>query len=181
MHRLIMLACLAMPIAAPASAQHHGGAHPAASPAPQPYAGFEQREVKALSEQHLADLLAGRGMALALPAELNRYPGPMHVLEHATALALNDHQAASLRGLMDTMRRDAVAAGARVITAEKALDQLFAGASATPDMVAAAAGEAGAAWSALRAVHLVTHIATREVLSPDQLARYGALRGYANR
>ena len=49
----------------------------------QPYAGLEQRQVKALSEQQIADLKAGRGMGLALAAELNGYPGPMHVLEHA--------------------------------------------------------------------------------------------------
>ena len=46
----------------------------------QPYAGLERREVKALSDQQLADLRAGRGMSLALPAELNGYPGPVHVL-----------------------------------------------------------------------------------------------------
>ena len=43
----------------------------------QPYAGLEGRSVKALSEQQIADLRAGRGMGLALAAELNGYPGPM--------------------------------------------------------------------------------------------------------
>jgi hypothetical protein len=33
-----------------------------------------------LSEQQVAYLKAGRGMGLALPAELNGYPGPAHVL-----------------------------------------------------------------------------------------------------
>lgn len=181
MNRIVVLVCLAVLIAVPAFGQHHGGAHPAASSAPQSYAGLEQRDIKALSYQQLADLRSGRGMALALPAELNRYPGPMHALEHATALGLSDDQTAALRGLMDTMRQDAIAASARVIAAERALDQLFARESATPGMVATAAGEAGAAWATLRAVHLTTHIATRDVLSPDQLVRYGALRGYANR
>jgi hypothetical protein len=49
----------------------------------QPYAGLEGRSIKALSEQQVADLRAGRGMVLALAAELNGYPGPMHVLELA--------------------------------------------------------------------------------------------------
>src|SRR5919107_1454461 len=44
------------------------------------------RPVKSLSEQQVADLRAGRGMGLALPAELNGYPGPMHVLEHAATV-----------------------------------------------------------------------------------------------
>src|SRR6266849_3579115 len=48
----------------------------------QPYAGLQTRPIKAISEQQIADLKAGRGMSLALAAELNGYPGPKHVLEH---------------------------------------------------------------------------------------------------
>ena len=51
-----------------------------------PYAGQQQRAVKALSEQQVADLRAGRGMGLALAAELNGYPGPLHVIELADKL-----------------------------------------------------------------------------------------------
>ncbi|HEY0442316.1 MAG TPA: hypothetical protein VGD36_19780, partial [Xanthobacteraceae bacterium] len=51
-------------------------AAPAAAQTQQPYAGLEARPVKALSEQ-IADLRAGRGMGLALAAELNGYPGPL--------------------------------------------------------------------------------------------------------
>jgi len=40
-----------------------------------PYAGMQTRPIKALSEQQVADLGAGRGMGLALAAELNGYPG----------------------------------------------------------------------------------------------------------
>jgi hypothetical protein len=46
------------------------------SQAHQPYAGLEARAIKALSEQQIADLEAGRGMGMALAAELNGYPGP---------------------------------------------------------------------------------------------------------
>lgn len=38
-----------------------------------PYSGMQTREVKALSNQQAADLQAGRGMGLALAAELNGY------------------------------------------------------------------------------------------------------------
>src|SRR6187431_528451 len=54
-----------------------------------PYAGIQARPVKALSDKDIADLKAGRGMGLALPAELNGYPGPLHVLELATPLGLS--------------------------------------------------------------------------------------------
>ena len=57
-----------------------------------PYAGMQERPVKALSADEIADLRAGRGMGFALAAELNGYPGPVHVLEHADALGLSpDH------------------------------------------------------------------------------------------
>jgi hypothetical protein len=46
-----------------------------------PYAGMQDRAIKALSEQQVADLGAGRGMGLALAAELNDYPGPSHVAQ----------------------------------------------------------------------------------------------------
>jgi hypothetical protein len=53
-------------------AQH---AHPSHS-APSPYVGLEERPIKALSAQQIADLKAGRGMGLALAAELNGFRVP---------------------------------------------------------------------------------------------------------
>ena len=50
---------------------------------------MQTRLIKALSEQQIADLKAGRGMGLALPAELNGYPGPIHVLELSDELGLS--------------------------------------------------------------------------------------------
>jgi len=47
---------------------------------------MQSRSVKALSEQQVADLNEGRGMGMALAAELNGYPGPSHVLELADSL-----------------------------------------------------------------------------------------------
>jgi hypothetical protein len=38
--------------------------------------GMQSRPIKALSDQQVSDLRAGRGMGLALAAELNGYPGP---------------------------------------------------------------------------------------------------------
>jgi hypothetical protein len=60
-----------------------------------PYAGMQSRSIKALSDQQIADLNAGRGMGLALAAELNGYPGPLHVLELADKLDLSADQRAA--------------------------------------------------------------------------------------
>ena len=61
-----------------------------------PYAGMQTRAIKALSDQQIADLRAGRGMGMALPAELNGYPGPAHVLETG-GQARTDARSASQR------------------------------------------------------------------------------------
>src|ERR1700737_1781125 len=74
----------------------------------QPYAGFEVRPIKALSDQQIADLRAGRGMGLALAAELNGYPGPLHVLELADQLQLNNMQRERMRELTEQMKSEAV-------------------------------------------------------------------------
>lgn len=60
------------------------------------YAGQQSRDIKALSEEEVQGYLAGAGMGFARAAELNRYPGPMHALEHADALALSQGQRAAL-------------------------------------------------------------------------------------
>ena len=75
------------------------GCAPAPAPAnrdpARPYAGLEQRPIKALAPERVADLLAGRGASYALAAELNSYPGPRHVLDLAAGLALTPEQTRS--------------------------------------------------------------------------------------
>src|ERR1700731_5463395 len=80
-----------------------------------PYAGMQTRAIKALSEQQVADLGAGRGMGLALAAELNGYPGPSHVLELADKLNLSADQRAEIQRLFESMRAEAVPLGSKLI------------------------------------------------------------------
>ncbi len=47
---------------------------------------------KALSASDVQALDEGRGMGTAKPAELNGYPGPMHVLQLAAELELSREQ-----------------------------------------------------------------------------------------
>lgn len=183
---ILPLVALSIALALPANAQHagpHGGHHhPGAahggSPA-QPYAGLAERRIKALSEEHLAGLLAGRGMALALVAELNGYPGPMHVLEHADALRLSVEQRRVAETLHDRMLAEAQTLGARIVALEEELDGLFATGAADAARLAALTASIGALTGRLREVHLATHIAMREALEQTQLVAYARLRGYA--
>lgn len=147
----------------------------------QPYAGMEQRQVKALSPQNVADLRAGRGMGLALPAELNGYPGPMHVLEHADALKLTPAQRELTSALIAAMKAEAIPFGERLIEQEAKLDQLFASKQITPAALTAATGEIGFTQSRLREAHLKYHLTMMNVLTPEQLAQYRELRGYGSR
>ena len=91
-----------------------------------PYAGMQTRPIKALSEQQIADLGAGRGMGLALAAELNGYPGPSHVLELADKLELSAEQRASMQRLFNSMKAEAMPLGAKLIEQEAELDKQFA-------------------------------------------------------
>src|SRR5438552_19141178 len=73
-----------------------------------PYAGMQNRGLKALSEQQIEYLRGGRGIGFALAAELNSYPGPAHVLELARALNLFEGQHDRTRLLLEEMRNTAV-------------------------------------------------------------------------
>lgn len=150
----------------------------AATYAQTPYAGMQARPVKALSGQQIADLSAGRGMGLALAAELNGYPGPAHVLELADKLSLSADQRASIQGLFDSMKAEAVPLGAKLIEQETDLDEQFAGHTVTPDSLKASTAAVAATQGTLRETHLKYHLSTAAVLSPDQMQRYAELRGY---
>jgi len=148
------------------------------APAQQPYAGLETRSIKALSDEQIADLRAGRGMGLALAAELNGYPGPMHVLELADSLDLSDQQRANIQDLFAAMKSEAVPLGEKLIAQEADLDRQFADRTITPATLKAATDAIGSTHAALRQTHLKYHLSTVEVLNPAQVQRYAALRGY---
>jgi Heavy-metal resistance len=178
--------CLALTVPAvqPAGAQDHGGATTQGhSPSPSasttsPYVGMEQRPVKALSDQQIADLKAGRGMGLALAAELNGYPGPLHVLELADGLQLSGEQRTRTQALLEAMKAETIPIGERILAEETTLDRLFAERRVTQASLESATARIAAAQGELRSAHLRYHLAMVEVLSPVQIARYAELRGY---
>jgi hypothetical protein len=144
-----------------------------------PYAAMQTRSIKALSEQQVADLGAGRGMGLALAAELNGYPGPSHVLELADKLNLSTDQRAGVQRLFDSMKAEAVLLGAKMIEQEADLDNQFASHTVTPESLKTSTAAVAATQGALRETHLKYHLSTVALLSPGQMQRYAELRGYA--
>ena len=144
----------------------------------QPYAGLQSRSIKALSVDQMADLRAGRGMGLALAAELNGYPGPLHVIELADQLALNAGQRARMQQLFQQMKDETIGIGHRLIDQEAELDRQFAERNITAATLATTTAAIGQSQAALRAAHLRYHLLAAEVLTQAQMLRYAELRGY---
>ena len=167
-HLLVMVAALVV-MSDTVAAQSH-----------QPYAGLEQRSVKALSDQQIDDLKNGRGMGLALAAELNGYPGPLHVLELADRLGLTQDQKAKVQHLFDAMKEESVPLGVKLIEQEQELDRLFVARTVTPDALKAATSAIAATQGQLRESHLQYHLFTAALLTETQMQQYAALRGYRN-
>jgi hypothetical protein len=145
----------------------------------QPYGGMETRSIKTLSDEQIADLKAGRGMGLALAAELNGYPGPAHAIELADKIGLSTDQLAQVRALFNAMKAETIPIGAALIDQERALNAEFADRTVTPVSLEAATGRIGMTQATLRAAHLKYHLATNAILSAEQVTRYNELRGYA--
>ena len=130
--------------------------------------------MKALSDEQIADLKAGRGMSLALPAELNGYPGPAHVVELADRLDLSVAQKAKARELFAAMKAETVPLGEQLITQEQHLDGLFASKTVTPTSLEAASAAIGTTQGKLRGAHLKYHLAMIAELTPAR--RYADMR-----
>jgi Spy/CpxP family protein refolding chaperone len=177
MRHWALAGCLLMlSLGSPAAAQHGSGGGPPAAP----YAGQERRAVTSLSEQDIADLEAGRGWGLAKPAEINGFPGPLHVLELADALRLTPEQRTMVQKVYEAMKANAQNLGARYIAAEKALDAAFKAEAAAASLISERVGEAEKLRAQLRLTHLLAHVEVAPVLTPDQIQKYAELRGYTD-
>jgi Spy/CpxP family protein refolding chaperone len=169
MKRLAVATTLVLALAASAAPAQH-----------QPYAGLQARPVKALSSEQIADLKAGNGMGLALAAELNGYPGPVHLLELADRLELSPDQRARIDAIYRSMKDDTIPLGERLITQETELDRHFASRTITEAILASSTQAIGATQAALRAAHLKYHLQTVALLTAEQISRYNELRGYGD-
>lgn len=143
-----------------------------------PYAGLEQREIKALSKKQVAGYLAGEGMRLALPGELNGYPGPRHVLEMESRIGLSVSQREEVKKIFDEMESRAIVLGQKIVAAEAALDTAFSNGVINSELLNRATSEIGILQGQLRAVHLEAHLETRALLTDNQIEKYVELRGY---
>ena len=143
-----------------------------------PYAGQQNRAIKALSPEDVAGLLKGEGMGMAKAAELHGYPGPAHVLALSKELNLTEAQQVQVQGIFDRMNAEAKHLGAELVERERTLDKLFASGKITPNQLGTETAAISEIQGRLRSAHLVAHLETKPVLSVDQIALYSRLRGY---
>ncbi len=158
-----------------AAGEHSSGEAPSAT---QPYAGLENRSIKALSEEQVEDLLAGRGAGYALAAELNHYPGPAHVLELGDDLKLSAEQEQTVHDIYLAMQNEAKALGRELVDLEAQLDESFRDEDIGEEKLARITSEIANAEGRLRKTHLAAHLKTKDILAPEQIDAYDRLRGY---
>jgi Spy/CpxP family protein refolding chaperone len=143
-----------------------------------PYAGQQTRAIKSLSPSEAQDWLDGKGMGLAKAAELNGYPGPMHVLELQRRLQLTDAQREATALLMKTHKDEVRQLGAQLVQAERELDAAFASKQIDEPTLTQMTQRIGQLQAAVRASHLHAHLQQTALLIPEQIAQYNELRGY---
>ena len=171
--RILVAMMLGLALPAVAFAQPHQQDHA-------PYADHTARQIKALSEAEIHSLVNAEGMGMALPAELNGYPGPRHVLDLADELHLTSDQREETQAIFDAMQSAAVELGKDVIDLERALDEAFAEGTIDSAALAQYVEQIQLRRSELRRVHLQAHLDLYPVLSTHQRAAYDRLRGYAH-
>lgn len=164
----IAFVLLTVAAAAACSHQQHHGYDP----------GESSKLVKSLTEAEVANYIEGRGMGLAKPAELNSYPGPMHVLELADKLSLTAEQRGETQRIFDAMRAEATRLGKLIVEKEGELNRAFTNGSISRESLATRVTELSRLQGELRALHLGAHIEMQQVLSAEQVKTYDELRGY---
>lgn len=143
-----------------------------------PYAGQEHRKIKALSEQEISDYMNGRGMGTSKAAELNRYPGPRHVLDHARQLGLSQQQTAKTQEIYDAMSNESARIGRQIVQKEAELEALYVTQQADAENTQRIVRELANLQAEFRLAHLNAHLSMRQVLSSQQIAAYDRVRGY---
>lgn len=146
--------------------------------APSPYVPLQDRPIKAFDAERVRALLAGDGLAYALTAELNGYPGPMHAAELGTRIGLSREQIVAARAHTDTAKAEFRRLGAELVAAERALDAAFADRRIDPENLRRLVGETARLDGELRAAHLAAHLVQTAGMTEDQIRRYMQARGY---
>jgi Spy/CpxP family protein refolding chaperone len=143
-----------------------------------PYVGQQAREIKSMSADEIRGYLNGEGLGFAKAGELNHYPGPKHVLAMADHLDLSADQRIRIQAIAEAMGAAAVPLGRAIVDAERTLNARFANGTIDDASLESLTARIASLQGRLRHVHLSAHLATRAVLSANQITKYDQMRGY---
>jgi hypothetical protein len=142
------------------------------------YAGQESHDIKALSQQAIDSILAGKGMGFAKAAALNGYPGPAHVIELADKLEFAPEQLTRTQDFFGRVGFSAKALGAKLIEAARSLELVFRSFTIKPESLRAVVELVAGMQAQVRVAHLQAHLEQTAVLTAAQSSIYSKLRGY---
>lgn len=142
------------------------------------YVSLLDTEIRGLDQETIEGYLTGKGLGQALPAELNGYPGPRHTIDMAEEMELTEEQLAQVQSLFDDMLSKAISLGEQYLLAVAELEMGFRNGLVSEEYLQTQLEKIAAIEAQLRYVHLSTHLVTIEILTQDQIAQYGLMRGY---
>lgn len=148
------------------------------STAPSPYVAQLESPVRGLSVEEVDDLLAGHGMGYARTAELNSYPGPLHLLDLQQGLHLSSAQVDAITAIFAEMQIQAQQVGQQIVTQEQLLSTAFASGEVTEASLEEQVMTLAGLYGQLRTVHLRAHLQVTPLLTEEQINTYNRLRGY---
>lgn len=176
-----LLSLLALSLATVGCSHGTSAPHAAASGAHHsPYASEAYDPDSGLSTAEIEELRSGAGMGLARPAELNSYPGPLHVIDMSDELALTDEQEALTGRVFDSMRATALELGRQIIEKETVLARRFRHGHIDDATLEQLTSEIAELRGDLRRAHLEAHLRMKEILTAEQIRKYDELRGYGS-
>lgn len=144
------------------------------------YQGEELRKIKTLSKDDISELQKGGGWGLAKAAELNGYPGPLHILQMESEISLTPTQKSKVQTLYRDMNAQAVVLGQELIDLEGNLNTAFAEQNIDSESLEKHVTAIEAIRSSLRTLHLSAHLETPNILTEEQITLYNRLRGYSS-
>ncbi len=117
-------------------------------------------------------------MGLSKAAELNHYPGPLHILNLKVELELTKGQIEETQSIYGTMHSNAKKYGRSLIDKEREIELLFSNQQADPKVLEELVKEAAELKAKIRLEHLSAHISQKLLLSETQIKKYDEARGY---
>ena len=175
---LAVLMILLVGLVAVSSSNSPAQAQAQPTPTPSAYGELLDTEIRGIDPATIEGYRTGAGLGMALPAELNGYPGPRHVLDLADELELTSDQQTQIQALFDDMLPKAIALGEQILDQEAGLELAFREGTIDEESLRDALDSIESLKAELRFVHLRTHLVTLEILTPHQVQLYNTLRGY---